>query len=56
MSEVSSKFPIDPITAVGVVSSPSKAPDGYYVVSTNIPSIGFIYKRLTYTMKSPIAF
>uniref|UniRef100_A0A3B4GT44 Multivesicular body subunit 12B-like n=1 Tax=Pundamilia nyererei TaxID=303518 RepID=A0A3B4GT44_9CICH len=33
MSEVSSKFPIDPITAVGVVSSPSKAPDGYYVVA-----------------------
>lgn len=56
MSEVSSQFSIDPITAVGVVSSPSKAPDGYYVVSTNILSIGFIYKRLTYTMKSPIAF
>ncbi|XP_063346475.1 multivesicular body subunit 12Bb [Pelmatolapia mariae] len=33
MSEVSSQFPIDPITAVGVVSSPSKAPDGYYVVA-----------------------
>ncbi|XP_031599684.1 multivesicular body subunit 12B-like isoform X1 [Oreochromis aureus] len=33
MSEVSSQLPIDPITAVGVVSSPSKAPDGYYVVA-----------------------
>ncbi|XP_041793931.1 multivesicular body subunit 12Bb [Chelmon rostratus] len=33
MSEVSSQLPADPITAVGVVTSLSKAPDDYYVVA-----------------------
>ncbi|KAK2837563.1 hypothetical protein Q5P01_014775 [Channa striata] len=33
MSEVSHQLPADPISAVGVVTSPSKAPDGYYVVA-----------------------
>lgn len=27
------QVPTDPITAVGIVASQSKAPDGYYVVS-----------------------
>ncbi|XP_030593937.1 multivesicular body subunit 12Bb isoform X2 [Archocentrus centrarchus] len=33
MSEVSSQLPLDPISAVGVVSSLSKVPDDYYVVA-----------------------
>ncbi|KAG7490021.1 multivesicular body subunit 12B-like isoform X1 [Solea senegalensis] len=33
MSEVSSQLPADPISAVGVVTSPNKAPDGYCVVA-----------------------
>ncbi|GAA6220856.1 multivesicular body subunit 12B-like isoform X1 [Lates japonicus] len=33
MSEVSSQLPADPISAVGVVTSLSKAPDSYYVVA-----------------------
>lgn len=33
MSEVSTQLPTDPISAVGVVTSLNKAPDGYYVVS-----------------------
>uniref|UniRef100_A0A8C6V450 Multivesicular body subunit 12Bb n=1 Tax=Neogobius melanostomus TaxID=47308 RepID=A0A8C6V450_9GOBI len=33
MTEVSSQLPAEPISAVGIVSSPSKAPDGYYVVA-----------------------
>ncbi|XP_032372614.1 multivesicular body subunit 12B isoform X3 [Etheostoma spectabile] len=33
MSEVSNQMPTDPISAVGVITAPSKAPDGYYVVA-----------------------
>ncbi|XP_078808857.1 multivesicular body subunit 12B isoform X1 [Oryzias latipes] len=33
MSEESSQLPSEPITAMGVITSPSKAPDGYYVVA-----------------------
>ncbi|XP_047449033.1 multivesicular body subunit 12Bb isoform X1 [Mugil cephalus] len=33
MSEVSDQLPADPISAVGVVTSPSKVPDGYFVVA-----------------------
>lgn len=33
MSEVSSQLPAEPISAVGIVTSPSKAPDGYFVVA-----------------------
>ncbi|XP_059194115.1 multivesicular body subunit 12Bb [Centropristis striata] len=33
MSEVSNQLPNDPISTVGVITSPSKAPDGYYVVA-----------------------
>ncbi|KAM9360695.1 multivesicular body subunit 12B-like [Symphorus nematophorus] len=33
MSEVSNQLPTDPISAVGVITSPSKAPNGYYVVA-----------------------
>ncbi|KAE8292437.1 Multivesicular body subunit 12B ESCRT-I complex subunit MVB12B [Larimichthys crocea] len=33
MSEVSTQLPTDPISAVGVVTSLNKAPDGYYVVA-----------------------
>ncbi|XP_076587979.1 multivesicular body subunit 12Bb [Chaetodon auriga] len=33
MSEVSSQLPAEPISVVGVVTSPSKAPDDYYVVA-----------------------
>uniref|UniRef100_A0A3Q2NPI5 Multivesicular body subunit 12Bb n=1 Tax=Fundulus heteroclitus TaxID=8078 RepID=A0A3Q2NPI5_FUNHE len=33
MSEESNKLPMDPISAVGIVSSLSKIPDGYYVVA-----------------------
>ncbi|XP_037633984.1 multivesicular body subunit 12Bb isoform X2 [Sebastes umbrosus] len=33
MSEVSSQLPTDPISAVGVITSLNKAPDGYYVVA-----------------------
>lgn len=33
MTEGSSQLPAAPITAVGIVASPSKAPDGYFVVA-----------------------
>ncbi|XP_062418418.1 multivesicular body subunit 12Bb [Pungitius pungitius] len=33
MEEVSSQLPADPISAVGVITSLNKAPDGYYVVA-----------------------
>ncbi|XP_033973593.1 multivesicular body subunit 12Bb isoform X1 [Trematomus bernacchii] len=33
MSEVSNQLPTDPISAVGVITSLSKAPEGYYVVA-----------------------
>ncbi|XP_038143519.1 multivesicular body subunit 12Bb isoform X1 [Cyprinodon tularosa] len=33
MSEESNKLPMDPISAVGVLSSLNKVPDGYYVVA-----------------------
>ncbi|XP_067460959.1 multivesicular body subunit 12Bb isoform X1 [Thunnus thynnus] len=33
MSEVSDQLPTEPISAVGVITSLSKAPDGYYVVA-----------------------
>ncbi|XP_029296202.1 multivesicular body subunit 12Bb [Cottoperca gobio] len=33
MSEVSNQLPTDPISAVGVITSLNKAPDGYYVVA-----------------------
>ncbi|KAM8885196.1 multivesicular body subunit 12Bb isoform 2-T3 [Spinachia spinachia] len=33
MEEVSSQLPADPISAVGVVTSLNKAPDGYYAVA-----------------------
>ncbi|XP_049435981.1 multivesicular body subunit 12B-like isoform X2 [Epinephelus fuscoguttatus] len=33
MSDASSQVPTDPISAVGVVTSLNKAPDGYYVVA-----------------------
>ncbi|KAJ0019497.1 hypothetical protein NQD34_007066 [Periophthalmus magnuspinnatus] len=33
MTEVSSQLPAEPISAVGIVASPSKAPDGYSVVA-----------------------
>ncbi|KAK5932559.1 hypothetical protein CgunFtcFv8_004252 [Champsocephalus gunnari] len=33
MSEVSNQLPKDPISAVGVITSLSKAPEGYYVVA-----------------------
>ncbi|XP_071338463.1 multivesicular body subunit 12Bb [Trachinotus anak] len=33
MSEVSSQLPTDPISAVGVLTSLNKVPDGYYVVA-----------------------
>ena len=35
MSEVSNQLPTEPISAVGVITSPSKAPDGHYVVSNH---------------------
>ncbi|XP_042344671.1 multivesicular body subunit 12Bb [Plectropomus leopardus] len=33
MSEANNQLPTDPISAVGVITSLSKAPDGYYVVA-----------------------
>ncbi|KAJ0067559.1 hypothetical protein NL108_008540 [Boleophthalmus pectinirostris] len=33
MTEVSSQLPAEPISAVGIVASPSKAPDGFLVVA-----------------------
>lgn len=36
MSEVSSQLPADPISAVGVVTSLSKVPESYYVVSNHL--------------------
>lgn len=33
MSDVSKQLPTEPISAVGVVASFSKVPDGYFVVS-----------------------
>ncbi|CAK6950337.1 multivesicular body subunit 12B-like [Scomber scombrus] len=33
MSEVSDQLPTEPISAVGVIASPGKAPDDYYVVA-----------------------
>lgn len=33
MSELSNQLPTEPISAVGVVTSLNKVPDGYYVVS-----------------------
>lgn len=33
MEEASSQLPADPISAVGVIASLNKAPDGYYAVS-----------------------
>ncbi|KAF6729937.1 Multivesicular body subunit 12B, partial [Oryzias melastigma] len=33
LSEESNQLPTEPITAIGVVTSPSKAPNGYYVVA-----------------------
>ncbi|XP_068422840.1 multivesicular body subunit 12B-like [Clinocottus analis] len=33
MSEVSNQLPADPVSAVGVITSLNKAPDGYYVVA-----------------------
>ncbi|XP_036000438.1 multivesicular body subunit 12Bb isoform X3 [Fundulus heteroclitus] len=54
MSEESNKLPMDPISDVGIVSSLSKIPDGYYVVAkTTDGSDADLWKDGLFKSKEP---